>query len=222
MRPSLPSTQLINGPLMNVIRASWDQLPVNRPSFEQIARDIKKLRTERSAQSLCTPPSDSPRPSTIMAQWGAQSPYRVHHSPDILPLPLPDGVSQPNFQDSIFPVNTSNDVGHPGSALGLDLGSDEVRSVSIVHGEEGRAEFPGTGNTRSSSISSDTISSSPSILFPDQSVLASGYLSPLHHGSLAATCQDERRYRMLLQHDFYPIRRFFIISVATLSDHLLL
>jgi len=220
MRPSLPPTQLINGPLMNVIRASWDQLPANRPSFEQIALDVKKLRAERSAQSLCTPPSDSPKPSTIMAQWGAQSPYRPHHSPDILPLPLPDGVWSPNSQNSTFPINSSNDVGHPGSALGLDLGSDEVGSVSIVHGEGGRADFPGTGNTRSSSISSDTISSSPSILFPDQSILASGYLSPLYPDSLAATCQDERRYRMLLQHDYYPIRRSFIISVATLSHHL--
>jgi len=42
MRPSLPPSYLTSGPLMDVIRSSWDYLPSNRPSFEQIARDIKK------------------------------------------------------------------------------------------------------------------------------------------------------------------------------------
>ena len=219
MRPSLPPTPLTNGPLMNVIRTSWDQFPANRPSFEQIALDVQKLCAERSAQSLFAPPFDSPNPSPILDQWNAQSPHRPHHSPEIFPASLP---ATPGSQDSTFPISTSNDVGYAGSALGLDLGSDETRSVPIVHGEEGRADFPGTGNTRSSSISSDTMSSSPSILFPDQSILTSGYLSPLDPDTIAARYQDERRYRMLLQHDYYPIRRSFITSIAALHNHLLL
>ena len=41
MRPSLPPSSLANDQLMNVIRASWDRVPSNRPSFEQIARELK-------------------------------------------------------------------------------------------------------------------------------------------------------------------------------------
>ena len=51
MRPSLPPSKLLSGHLMNVIRASWDHVPSKRPSFEQIARDLKKQCIGRSAQS---------------------------------------------------------------------------------------------------------------------------------------------------------------------------
>jgi hypothetical protein len=37
---------------MNVIRASWNLVPSSRPSFEHIAREVKKLRTEQSVQSI--------------------------------------------------------------------------------------------------------------------------------------------------------------------------
>jgi hypothetical protein len=47
MRPSLPPSNLVNNQLMNVITASWDRDPSNRPSFEQIAHKLKKQRAER-------------------------------------------------------------------------------------------------------------------------------------------------------------------------------
>ncbi|KAH8978454.1 kinase-like domain-containing protein [Lactarius hatsudake] len=46
MRPSLPPSNLVNGQLMNVIRASWDTVPSNRPSFKQTARELQKQRAE--------------------------------------------------------------------------------------------------------------------------------------------------------------------------------
>ncbi|KAH9011512.1 kinase-like domain-containing protein, partial [Lactarius hengduanensis] len=46
MRPSLPPSNLVNGQLMSVIRASWDTVPSNRPSFKQSARELKKQRAE--------------------------------------------------------------------------------------------------------------------------------------------------------------------------------
>jgi abelson tyrosine-protein kinase 1 len=214
MRPSLPPSQLANGPLMNIIRASWDRLPSNRPPFEQIVRDVKQLlRAERSSRSLSTL-SDSPKPPSILLQWAEQNPYPPHHSPDILPLPLSDGVLSAGSQNSNS--NTSNDLGHPGSALGLDIGTDRVKLASNVH-VEGRADFSDTGNTKPGSLSSDTESSIASI--PDQTVLASVYLSPLDSDTIAAKYQDERRYRMLLQHDYHTIRRPFI---ASLRNHLTL
>ena len=81
---------------------------------------------------------------------------------------------------------------HPGSALGLVW--------------PGGADLSATGPTRSSSISSDTVASSVSIVNP--SLLASGYLEPVDE--MAAKYQDERRYRMLLQHEYHTIRGSYI------------
>ncbi|KAH9985258.1 hypothetical protein BJV77DRAFT_1084863 [Russula vinacea] len=191
-RPPLPPSSLSGGPLMNIIRSSWDPLPSNRPSFEQIARDIKKMRAER----LNTfPAGDSPKPGRILDQWEAQNPHRPHHSPDMLPQCLPDGGPP------AMPVNnlhiTEESAGRTGSALGLDFGT----SVLNAPVEMEKTDPSATGPTRSSSTSSDTLTSSASIVSP--SVLATSYIAPLD--DIAARYQDERRYRMLLQHDFHTI-----------------
>ena len=41
MRPPLPPSNPFSGHLMKVISASWDRDPSKRPSFEQIARELK-------------------------------------------------------------------------------------------------------------------------------------------------------------------------------------
>lgn len=207
MRPPLPPSSFISGPLINTIHSSWDFHPSNRPSFEQIARDIKKMRSER----LNTfPTGDSPKPPPLLDQWGTHNPYRPHHSPDILPLPLLDGGSPAtplvnNFHDA------EGSASHPGSGLGLDIGA----SVTNAPVEENTADSPATRHTRSSSISSDTLTSSASIVHA--SVL-SGYVAPLD--DIAAKYQDERRYRMLLQHDYHTICTSLIPFMACLCHKL--
>ena len=188
MRPPLPPSSFSYGPFMTIIRSSWDFIPSHRPSFEKITRDIKKLRAER----LNTFPSgDSPKPAPLLDQWGAHYPYRTHHSPDILPQPLPNsGPPAMPVMDNLN--NMEESAIHPGSALGLVW--------------PGGADLSATGPTRSSSISSDTVASSVSIVNP--SLLASGYLEPVDE--MAAKYQDERRYRMLLQHEYHTIRGSYI------------
>lgn len=199
MRPPLPPSSFSCGPLMTVIRSSWDFIPSHRPSFEKITRDIKKMRAER----LNTFPSgDSPKPAPLLDQWGAHYPYRTHHSPDILPQPLPNSGSPATpFMDDLHNVEES--AVHPGSALGLDIGP-------------GVPDLSATGPTRSSSMSSDTLASNASIVNP--SALASGYLEPV--GEMAAKYQDERRYRMLLQHDYHTIREPYIPFLVLLCYRL--
>lgn len=189
MRPPLPPSSFSSGPLLTIIRSSWDFIPSHRPSFEKITRDIKKLRAEH----LNTFPSgDSPKPAPLRDQWGAHDPYRTHHSPDILPQSLPtSGPPVTPLMDNLHNVEES--TVHPGSALGLDIGP-------------GVPDLSATGPTRSSSMSSNTVASSVSIVNP--SVLASGYLEPVDE--MAARYQDERRYRMLLQHDYHTIRGSYL------------
>ena len=50
-RPSIPPFNLVSDLVMNFIRACWDQVPSNRPSFEQISRDVKRQRETRSTQN---------------------------------------------------------------------------------------------------------------------------------------------------------------------------
>jgi abelson tyrosine-protein kinase 1/abelson tyrosine-protein kinase 2 len=202
MRPSLPPSSLSSGPLMNIIRSSWDPLPSNRPPFEQIAREIKKMRAERLSTF---PTADSPKPAPLLDQWGALNPYRTHHSPDILPQPLPDGGPHATpFMDNL---PNEESAGHPGSALGLDLGASVLNPLM----KNGSVDSSATGPRRSSSVSSDTLTSSTSIV--DPSLLTSSYLAPLD--DMAARYQDERRYRMLLQHDYHTIRESFIPFMAS-------
>jgi abelson tyrosine-protein kinase 1 len=53
MRPSHPPpSNIMSDQLMNVIRASWDRFPSNRPSFEQIAHELNKQRAGRNAHSF--------------------------------------------------------------------------------------------------------------------------------------------------------------------------
>jgi hypothetical protein len=46
--------------------------------------------------------------------------------------------------------------------------------------------------------------------------LASSYLAPVDE--MAAKYQDERRYRMLLQHDYHTICGYFILLCYQLTD----
>ncbi|KAI0295165.1 hypothetical protein B0F90DRAFT_1752414 [Multifurca ochricompacta] len=231
MRPSLPPSNLMSGPLMEIVRSSWDRIPSNRPTFQQIARDLKRQRAERSATpnvNYSPPAGDSPRPPTILAQWTSQSPYysHHHHSPDILPRPLPDDSSSGVLVNTLHAATTgavgesgqgggsSNQLG---SGLQLDIGKDAKVGwmPTLEEGEEGEYApslplLPTAGTATvarpvdsGSIISTHTLTSDSSIL--DQSTLPSGYLSPPDTDDTAAKYRDERRYRMLLQHEYHTI-----------------
>ncbi|KAH9061867.1 hypothetical protein EDB87DRAFT_1716172 [Lactarius vividus] len=186
MRPSLPPSSLIPGQLMNVIRSSWDRDPSNRPAFEKIARDLKKQRAERSIHSVNSPTFDTPRPVPLIVEWDAQNPHRSHHSPDILPRPLP-GDSSP-----VMPHDPqSSGLGH--------ITEDEESSLSSIEELKDVAPLGLVESTSTNTLTSEIDAE------PDQSVLASGYLTPLDPDDIAAKYRNERRYRMLLQHDYHTI-----------------
>jgi hypothetical protein len=47
---------------MDVICASWDRVSSNRPSFELIAREVKRLRVVLSAQNINLQTFDTEKP----------------------------------------------------------------------------------------------------------------------------------------------------------------
>ena len=47
---------------MDVICASWDRIPSKRPSFEQIASEVGRLRAVRSAQNINLQTFDTQEP----------------------------------------------------------------------------------------------------------------------------------------------------------------
>jgi abelson tyrosine-protein kinase 1/abelson tyrosine-protein kinase 2 len=99
-------------------------------------------------------------------------------------------------------LHNEESAGRPGSAPGLDFGGSD----SNLPMEKGAVDPSAIGPMRSSSVSSDTVACCASLVEP--SLLASSYLAPLD--DMAARYQDERRYRMLLQHDYHTIRKSFI------------
>ena len=183
---------------MNVIRASWDRIPSNRPSFEKIVHDLKKQGSEWSFQSPNLSIPDTPKTIPVVDEWDSQNPFHFHHSPDILPRPLPG--------EAEFDVSQS-----PASGLGLETGEDEVSSLLSV--EELNEVVPlsklPAEPVVSLSESTNTMSSNTSFKFePDLSILASGYLSPPDPNDISTKYRDERRYRMLLQHEYHTIRGY--------------
>ncbi len=177
---------------MDVIRASWDREPTNRPTFEAIARDLRKHRAERSTQSLYSPPADSPRSQPLVTEWVTH--HRLHHSPDILPSELPGDV-----QGYVVDHDPPPLLG-PGPGLGLDIGGDGADSLASA--EEIRQA------SRQNTWSTDT-GTTASVEFDQSIIHASDYLSPPDPDDpddMATMHRDERRYRMLLQHEYFTIR----------------
>jgi abelson tyrosine-protein kinase 1 len=195
---------------MNIIRSSWDTIPSKRPSFEEIAQAIKK---QRSTQGLCTLAADSPKPLPILDQWSTQNQGPPHHSPDILPQPLPDDAPPARSQNSTTPTHAPHGVEEgrrTGSALGLDIGDDGAELVGLKPVGEEQADSPVAGSA--TSTTTNTMTSEEIALY--QSVLSSGYLAALDPNDNAAKNRDEQRYRMLLQHEYHTIRGYFVSLVT--------
>lgn len=187
---------------MNVIRASWDRVPSHRPSFEKIALELKKQRAEWSLPTFNSPSLDTPKMVSLVSEWDEQSPHFSHHSPDILPRPLP-GDTEPVVSQDL-----------PALELGLlDIGEDETSSLSSVEELSEVVPLSRPFTSPAVSMSTNTLTSNASIE-PDLSILASRYLSPPDPDDISAKYRNERRYRMLLQHEYHTIRGYLIPLLA--------
>ncbi|KAI0049057.1 hypothetical protein FA95DRAFT_1538888 [Auriscalpium vulgare] len=186
IRPSLPLTALSRTALGDIVHRCWDRNPQVRPSFEKIAQDIKRLRKE-----LGTSPIESPRPPSILLQWDQQDQQHHRPSPDMHPVGLPstspkdDIVVGSSSTDATFRTAKSSL-----SPTGLELHThDDVLAGAAVPGTPVRERSP----------SLNTITPDASI----SSARGSGFQSPPPPDDVAASYINERRYRLLLQHEYH-------------------
>ncbi|KAA1466979.1 hypothetical protein DENSPDRAFT_63475 [Dentipellis sp. KUC8613] len=203
MRPSLPLTHLTNSGLTDIVQACWVRTAANRPSFAEIAKRVKRLRVELEGSTGL----ESPRPQGLLEQWRAQENTHSRPSPDMHPIGLPE-------------VPTKDDI-----EVGTDVLEQETLPLSRGHAGTTSAP-PGLAEPMPKSAQRarddlDTIrpglfypgsdTSSVDTLAPDDSLSGSEILSsprhasppPLEFNEETANVWNERRYRMLLQHEFH-------------------
>ncbi|THH14319.1 hypothetical protein EW146_g5999 [Bondarzewia mesenterica] len=199
MRPSLPLFHLTGSQLKDIIHAAWDFNPAFRPSFRQISKDIEKLRIDTGSSIL-----ESPRPPKFLDQW-ADQPMRP--SPDMHPVPLPNS---PTARDD-FIVGSVNSTNSSDATFEAAKGRlSPMHGLGLINPEEYIVEEDISHASKFSARTSRSSTSLPNTMF-DESTSESSlivqpsieYDSPPPLDERMVQIRDERRYRMLLQHDYH-------------------
>ncbi|KAF7965529.1 hypothetical protein HWV62_43062, partial [Athelia sp. TMB] len=206
-RPSLPHTRITSPALVALIDMCWARDPQHRPPFKKIALDLKQLRM--TAGSHIETESPAPRHNELF-------PENEHASPDLAPIPLPGTTTVvKNFPligspatDTTFETAMEGGPGTP-SRAGSQASEEGTREPMPVIYTPSRASsmFESAASTSSAS----TVE-----IFPRHD----GYDSPPPLDDRLKSMRDERRYRMLLQHEFHPslVLPLWTPSVVTLGD----
>lgn len=196
MRPSLPLTRLSNSPLTNIIHAAWDAKPRRRPSFKRISQDLEKLKVEAGSSVV-----ESPRPPRFVDQW-ADSPTRA--SPDMHPISLP---SFPPKDDLGVGSLSSPAVSNTTLETARGRSLSPVPGLGLTHTDGRPLDDPPhvlqPRGSRASTISFPDITPDESASETSQIIPYTGYDSPPLADEVTAHARDERRYRMLLQHEYH-------------------
>ncbi|KAK1225756.1 hypothetical protein PQX77_011299 [Marasmius sp. AFHP31] len=209
-RPGIPQTRFSTPAIQEIIRSCWSTNPFDRPTFSEVARDLKKLRKNGAPEEVTSPRM----PEFRDVEYGTPS----RPSPDMRPIALPPATPP---RDSTLQVLSTS----PGSTSDASYTTARERERDLSHSpptggfhrEEtatSTIQMPEpviyTPSAPSSATSSIFTSDPNSIRSEDGSIGAvpnrfdDGYDSPLPSDTRLAEARDERRYRMLLVHDFHP------------------
>ncbi|KAK7677870.1 hypothetical protein QCA50_019182 [Cerrena zonata] len=192
MRPEIPLQRAWSTELNDILRACWNRVPAQRPLFAKVDGQIQALRSKYVADVR-----DSPMSPTVDLDY---DPLRNRKSPPMHPVDLPllppdmfFNEPSPSFTDGVYETASE---GH----------SD---GLSLIH-EEGTPTIGGASHTvsptksRQSSLRIHTPSTESDYDFHHGNLGESGYESPLPADDAIASARNERRYRMLLQHEYHP------------------
>ncbi|KZT21885.1 hypothetical protein NEOLEDRAFT_1072805 [Neolentinus lepideus HHB14362 ss-1] len=204
MRPEIPKSKFVTSDLERIIRVCWDRDPRGRPLFSTLARDIRQLRVKSGSKDADTP----------MVGWRLPSVMEDHSaepSPDPRPqIPLPSVEPETDHTGSSLSTNASYKTAHGTESDGsaqrrYDTMPPPYASTvrpGTSHGTHGATD--GDTTTRKNSIRSQLSISTSSLSDIEFLPWDSGYVSPLPPDEVIAETKNERRYRMLLQHEFNP------------------
>ncbi|KAJ3994635.1 hypothetical protein F5050DRAFT_1575245 [Lentinula boryana] len=210
-RPDVPPTYFTTPDLITLIQACWAANPLSRPPFSKIAAELESFRTTLPVSSRVTRPvAIDPGPTSLQFKEQHELAYHLQHprflpSPD-MHTPLSEDIKTPPRDSSsrrfIHETPPSSYSYSCSDASSEDDSFKTANEVSMsAHGVAVRL-YPETPVTASSSVASTiTAKANVSTTFMDE---YGGYDSPPPVNDLIAEARNERRYRLLLVHDFHP------------------
>ncbi|EIN05641.1 hypothetical protein PUNSTDRAFT_46534 [Punctularia strigosozonata HHB-11173 SS5] len=180
-RPPLPVLGPNSAELNALIRQCWDRNPSSRPGFAEIAKEIKRIRHRSGkAESPVPPPIDLP-----------EEPHSHWPSPDPRPIELTDVDEDRVLAGSpdTWPASFKTALSVPG-----EWTPTARTPAPSVHGDQS------SDGQRRASESTDEPEDSR---LPHSHSWTDNLASPPPPTQSFAEARDERRYRMLLQHEFH-------------------
>ncbi|KAJ3848775.1 hypothetical protein EV368DRAFT_48649 [Lentinula lateritia] len=186
-RPDVPPTCFTSPDLVDLIQLCWATNPLNRPLFSEVASELKALRKKSTLSAGVTGAEiiDSRFRSPRFSELGYQlQDSRSPPSPDMHPIQLLPRSAR---------VNTpSRDIHAP---------------VRVVYADGAPSSYSSPFSNASSS-EDDSFRTANEVLMSTHGVAKvngyDGYDSPPLANDLIAEAQNERRYRLLLVHEFHP------------------
>ncbi|EPQ50917.1 hypothetical protein GLOTRDRAFT_66644 [Gloeophyllum trabeum ATCC 11539] len=201
MRPEFPHSKFTTKDVEKMIRACWDQEPRRRPTFTQVALDLRTIRVKSGSRDVDAP----------MTGWRLPS-LEEDQSPQVTPevrpsdLPPPEsepGSSLPTTASYLTARDGSSDSSAPGHRRSQTTPAVSTSTIQAQPGHSGQTATEGGGSHWKDSVrTSSTRSSSLSEIDFVPGTFDSGYVSPIPADEIVAETRNERRYRMLLQHEF--------------------
>ena len=201
------------------MRVCWATNPIQRPTFSKLVKDFKQLRKSPGQEVV-----DSPHPAIQELPEITSSP-----SPDMRPTSLPPlvppvdhelcerSLSSVVFVLSLLTRLKADDVlpelGDIFRTRSRRNSIDVPQPECTVSTEDMKMPEPVIYTPAPSSQSSSFIMpvESPSEEYPNV-VDFDGYDSPPPADERIANIQNERRYRLLLTHDYHPSRMYILTN----------
>ncbi|KAG7443814.1 kinase-like protein [Guyanagaster necrorhizus] len=195
-RPDIPSTHFSTSALQDLIGTCWQREPSLRPNFSTIVQELKQMRKSSELPEVV---------SLKFPEWrdNESFEFRVSRpSPDMHPVPLLPGT--PPRDLTLGPLQGSPSASFRTArdmSASPPMPSLPFREAPMnVHMPEPMAYISSAPSSHASSTAEST---TPSFQSEDESIRNmmeyDGYDSPP-----VAEARDERRYRLLLTHEFHP------------------
>ncbi|KAM5539547.1 hypothetical protein V8D89_006656 [Ganoderma adspersum] len=192
MRPEPPLQRVWSQQLVEILHQCWNRDPAVRPRFAKVDQEVQKLRSHYGADLKESP---APRVSEIQH-------IKTRKSPDMHPIPLP---LLPELIATSLSADMTASFVEVGSAPDSELSFMTAAEPESDHGHSSdyhgdyydHHEDMSRASSRASSSVLDSQSEHEHVEYPR-------HFSPVPPDEHAQNVRDERRYRMLLQHEFHP------------------